>query len=103
MTRSISITLAIIIAAAVGKDGLTAALNGTQVALSVALPVVSAPLIYFTCCNRYMTVVNPNAADGDRETRLTNSWYTATFGGLIWLVITIMNMSLLVLVGLGKA
>jgi len=50
-----------------------------------------------------MTVVNPNAADGDRETRLTNNWYTATFGGLIWLVITIMNVSLLVLVGLGKA
>lgn len=56
ITRSISITPSIIIAGAVGKDGLTAALNGTQVALSVALPFVSAPIIYFTSRNKYMTV-----------------------------------------------
>jgi metal iron transporter len=56
VTRSISITPSIIIAGAVGKDGLTAALNGSQVALSVALPFISAPLIYFTCRNKFMTV-----------------------------------------------
>lgn len=56
ITRSISITPSIIIAAAVGKNGLTAALNGSQVALSVALPFISAPIIYFTCRNKYMTV-----------------------------------------------
>jgi len=56
ITRSISITPSIIIAGAVGADGLSAALEGTQVALSVILPFVSAPLIYFTCRNKYMTV-----------------------------------------------
>jgi len=56
ITRSISITPSIIIAGAVGKEGLSAALEGTQVALSVILPLVSAPLIYFTCRNKYMTV-----------------------------------------------
>ena len=56
LTRSISIVPSIIIAGAVGKDGLSAALNGTQVALSVVLPFVSAPLIYFTCRNKYMIV-----------------------------------------------
>jgi metal iron transporter len=56
ITRSISITPSIIIAAAVGKNGLTAALNGSQVALSIALPFISAPVIYFTCRNKYMTV-----------------------------------------------
>ena len=56
LTRSISITPSIIIAGAVGKQGLSAALNGSQVALSVILPVVSAPLIYFTCRNKYMVV-----------------------------------------------
>ena len=56
LTRSISITPSIIIAGAVGKQGLSAALNGTQVALSVVLPFVSAPLIYFTCRNKYMIV-----------------------------------------------
>lgn len=61
LTRSISITPAIIVAGAVGRDGLTAALNGTQVALSVALPFVSAPLIYFTSRNKFMTVYDGTA------------------------------------------
>ncbi|KAK3303334.1 natural resistance-associated macrophage protein-domain-containing protein [Chaetomium strumarium] len=56
VTRSISITPSIIIAGAVGREGLNAALNGSQVALSVALPFVSAPLIYFTSVDRYMMV-----------------------------------------------
>jgi metal iron transporter len=56
ITRSISITPSIIIAGAVGRDGLTAALNGSQVALSVALPFISAPIIYFTCRDKFMTV-----------------------------------------------
>lgn len=56
VTRSITITPSIIIAGAVGKDGLSAALNGSQVALSVLLPFISAPLIYFTCRNKYMVV-----------------------------------------------
>ena len=56
VTRSISIAPSIVIAAAVGREGLDAALNGSQVALSVALPFVSAPLIYFTSVERYMRV-----------------------------------------------
>ena len=56
LTRSVSITPSIIIAGAVGKRGLSATLNATQVALSVVLPFISAPLIYFTCRNKYMVV-----------------------------------------------
>jgi metal iron transporter len=56
MTRSISIIPSIVIAGAVGKEGLSNALNASQVALSVILPFVSAPLIYFTCRNKFMTV-----------------------------------------------
>ncbi|KAI9678785.1 MAG: hypothetical protein M1817_005843 [Caeruleum heppii] len=102
ITRAISITPSIIIAAAVGKDGLSAALNGTQVALSVILPFVSAPLIYFTCRNRYMTVVT-NTDGMSEETKMRNHWFTAALAVVIWLIIVIMNVSLLVLVGLGKA
>lgn len=99
ITRSISITPSIVIAAAVGPEGLTAALNGTQVALSVILPFVSAPLIYFTCRNKYMTV---STADGD-SVKMRNHWITAIFAVLIWLIIAVMNVALLVLVGLGSA
>ncbi|EON99758.1 putative transporter protein smf2 protein [Phaeoacremonium minimum UCRPA7] len=70
VTRSISITPSIIIAGAVGRTGLDAALNGSQVALSVVLPFVTAPLIYFTCLNKYMTVLPGNArlyVPGDPE------------------------------------
>jgi metal iron transporter len=68
ITRSISIVPSIIIAAAIGKDGLTAALNGSQVALSVALPFLSAPLIYFTARNKFMTVpIGPQANPADED------------------------------------
>ncbi|KAL8687203.1 MAG: hypothetical protein Q9218_006558 [Villophora microphyllina] len=108
ITRSISITPSIIIAGAVGQKGLSAALNGTQVALSVALPFVSAPLIYFTCRKQYM-VVGGTARRGDAEIRpavesvqMRNHWILSTFAVLVWLVIAIMNIALLVLVGMGR-
>lgn len=116
LTRSISIMPSIIIAGAVGQKGLSAALNGTQVALSVALPFVSAPLVYFTCRNKYMVVGGSSGgngniqADGDEEmepeveaTRMRNHWVLSAFAVAIWAVITVMNVALLVLVGLGKA
>lgn len=108
ITRSVSITPSIIIAAAVGKKGLSDALNGTQVALSVALPFVSAPLIYFTCRDKYMVVAGSELTGDegrDQETepvKMGNHWMVSIFAVAIWLVITIMNVSLLVLVGLGK-
>ncbi|RYP64181.1 hypothetical protein DL771_008872 [Monosporascus sp. 5C6A] len=62
-TRSISILPSIAIAAgAQGRGRLSAALNGSQVALSVVLPFVSAPLIYFTCAKRHMRVQKPGTA-----------------------------------------
>jgi metal iron transporter len=120
ITRSISITPSIIIAGAVGRDGLSAALNGSQVALSVVLPFVSAPLIYFTCRNKYMTVKtgsnrgrstrnnDSNEEDGDLQARgnedvkMRNHWVTAVIGVIIWLVITVMNVANLVLLGRGQ-
>lgn len=109
ITRSISITPSIIIAGAVGRSGLSAALEGSQVALSVILPFVSAPLIYFTCRNRYMTVVTESAGEltegsGAEERRgvgMRNHWVTAVLAVAIWGVIVVMNIALLVLVGLG--
>ncbi|KAF2137582.1 uncharacterized protein K452DRAFT_301779 [Aplosporella prunicola CBS 121167] len=122
VTRSISITPSIIIAGAVGRQGLTAALEGSQVALSVILPFVSAPLIYFTCRSKYMTISAVNtrvgrAADpvandvvtgaeagvpGGETVNMKNNWITAAVAVVIWLIIVVMNVALLVLVGMGK-
>jgi metal iron transporter len=122
VTRSISITPSIIIAGAVGREGLSAALNGSQVALSVILPFVSAPLIYFTCRNKYMTVRSTGSGDndeGDEEVmngnldsvvdrprqggvKMRNNWVVATFAVIVWIVITVMNVANLVLLGKGQ-
>lgn len=108
VTRSISITPSIIIAGAVGKEGLSAALNGTQVALSIILPFVSAPLVYFTCRNKYMVVGANEAVDGDgieeetEQVRMRNHWLLSAIAIAVWLVIAIMNVTLLVFLGLGK-
>lgn len=64
ITRCISITPSIIIAGAVGMNGLTAALNGSQVALSIVLPFVSAPVIYFTCRNKFMSIKTRRSGSG---------------------------------------
>ncbi|KAJ6095603.1 hypothetical protein N7486_006349 [Penicillium sp. IBT 16267x] len=108
ITRSISIIPSIIIAAAVGKKGLDTTLNATQVALSVILPFVSAPLIWFTCFNRYMSVPVENSSDVDGETEVAqvsmrNSYFLSIIAVLVWLLIAVMNVALLVLIGMGKA
>jgi metal iron transporter len=120
ITRSIAITPSIIIASAVGKEGLDAALNGSQVALSVALPFISAPLIYFTARNKYMIVNNnrkaaiaeDNVNDGELErllgaeqpvdegTKMRNHWAVTAFAVLLWLVVAVMSVANLVILGL---
>lgn len=56
LTRSIAITPAIIIAGAIGKQGISTALEASQVVLCFCLPVVSAPLIWFTAKAKYQRV-----------------------------------------------
>ncbi|KAF5607489.1 manganese transporter [Fusarium pseudoanthophilum] len=116
MTRSISITPSIIIASAVGRSGLNAALNGSQVALSIVLPFVTAPLIYFTSRNKFMTVRSgparlhvegqPTLMTGQRndedDVKMRNAWFTTAIAVVIWLIIAIMNVANLVLLGKGQ-
>lgn len=108
VTRSISITPSIIIAGAVGREGLGKALQGSQVALSVILPFASAPLIWFTCRGKYMKVavadgVGLVSSEKEECVQMKNSWITSVFAMLIWSVIVVMNVALLVLVGKGVA
>ena len=108
ITRSISIIPSIIIAGAVGRDGLNRTLNASQVVLSVILPFVSAPLIYFTCFNRYMTVRTEqhNGHNGEtwvEEVPMRNHFVVSVVAVLVWLLLAVMNVALLVLVGLGES
>ncbi|KAJ6089867.1 hypothetical protein N7467_005083 [Penicillium canescens] len=108
ITRSISIIPSIIIAGAVGKDGLNKTLTASQVVLSVILPFVSAPLIWFTCLNRYMTVKTEEPSEQEDEVEVTevpmrNNLVTSVISVIVWVIIVVMNVALLVLVGMGKA
>ncbi|KAF6803145.1 transporter protein smf2 [Colletotrichum musicola] len=116
LTRSISIVPSVVIAGAVGRRGVSQALDASQVVLSVVLPFITAPLIYFTCRNKYMTIRTGGArfrtVSDDESSPLTtgragddvkmaNSWYTAALAVLIWLIMAVMNVSNLVLLGRG--
>ncbi|KAK1138836.1 NRAMP-like transporter smf-3 [Aspergillus melleus] len=110
ITRSVSIIPSIIIAGAVGKEGLDKTLTASQVVLSVILPFVSAPLIYFTCRNRFMTVPADRISYGQNPgdpvpegVKMRNNIFVAGIAIVVWLIIVVMNVALLVLVGLGKA
>ncbi|TQS32444.1 hypothetical protein Golomagni_07238, partial [Golovinomyces magnicellulatus] len=114
VTRSISITPTIIIAGAVGRSGLNAALNASQVVLSTVLPFVTLPLIYFTSRARYMTVTPGMARlqnEMDHNGRfpiapggidMSNPWWLIAIAAFVWLIMAVMNVANLVLLGLGK-
>ncbi|KAI5478528.1 metal iron transporter [Pseudohyphozyma bogoriensis] len=56
ITRMIGIIPSVAVAAAVGRQGLDVLLVGSQVALSIVLPFVMAPLIYFTTKQDVMSI-----------------------------------------------
>lgn len=100
VTRFISIIPSIIIAGAIGREGLNTALTASQVCLSVILPFITAPLLWFTCKGSIMTITN---VDDGQTYHGKNNWIVTILAILVWLVLVIMNVALLVLVGLGKA
>ena len=128
LTRTVAIIPSIVIAGAVGKEGLSKALNASQVVLSVILPFVAAPLVWFTCRAGVMTVSwRPGVVrDGDggegegeglggegegggggggveEKVNMRNGWVVTAIAVVVWAVLVVMNGALIVLVGLGRA
>ena len=117
VTRAVSIVPGIVIASAVGRAGVSTALQASQVCLSVILPFVTAPLVWFTARERYMRVGGPRPRRRERGgedeagedeagvegegTGMRNHWAVTVLAVGVWLVITIMNVALLVLLALG--
>lgn len=112
VTRGIAIVPSIVIAASIGRKGLSAALEASQVALSIVLPIATAPLIWFGARARVMRVeVSPGEGDvvdvsegeGGNSVVMRNSWWLTVVAVLLWLLITVMNGALIVLLAMGKA
>lgn len=55
-TRSLAIVPCLVVSACVGKSGIGEVLNASQVALSILLPFLVLPLIYFTSVHSIMTI-----------------------------------------------
>ncbi|CUM66323.1 uncharacterized protein PRCAT00003985001 [Priceomyces carsonii] len=56
ITRGLAIIPCLLVVSFTGREGLGRILNSSQVVLSILLPVVSAPLIMFTCSKKIMRV-----------------------------------------------
>ncbi|KAG2734957.1 hypothetical protein G9P44_001171 [Scheffersomyces stipitis] len=56
ITRGLAIAPCLVVVSIAGREGLAKTLNASQVVLSILLPVVSAPLIIFTCSKEIMKV-----------------------------------------------
>ncbi|CAH2351575.1 manganese transporter Smf1p [[Candida] railenensis] len=69
ITRGLAIVPCIVVVTLSGREGLANVLNGSQVVLSVLLPVVTAPLIWFTSSKHIMRVPL-FVRDGDEDADL---------------------------------
>lgn len=67
LTRALAIVPCIFVVLFLGKESLAETLNALQVVLSVLLPVVTAPLIWFTCSKKIMRVPVHIREGGDIE------------------------------------
>jgi len=67
VTRAVAVLPCLILVFVAGRQGLSAALNASQVILSLLLPFVSAPLIYFTCNKKIMRVKKNVLRNGEKK------------------------------------
>lgn len=120
-TRAIAIVPCLVVSLSIGKSGLNMALNASQVVLSILLPFLTAPLIYFTCKKSIMKVevldtnslgmvemtednVNESATVQSGEKtylNMANNCITTTIAVLIWLFIAVLNVYMIVQLGIN--
>lgn len=122
-TRAVAITPCLILVLVAGRNGLSGALNASQVVLSLLLPFVSAPLIYFTSNSKVMSVlIDPHPEDyqlqdfgetGSSEMLpreqepatykdMSNSIVVTVAAVLTWLLISALNFYMLISFSRGQ-
>lgn len=118
-TRAVAITPCLILVLVAGRNGLSGALNASQVVLSLLLPFVSAPLLYFTSNSKIMRVELPGRSlevNDDIQLRdlgqeweeepqykdMSNSMFFTTLAVIIWLIVSGLNFYMLVSFARGQ-
>ncbi|ODV68953.1 hypothetical protein HYPBUDRAFT_105503 [Hyphopichia burtonii NRRL Y-1933] len=104
VTRGISIVPCLVISLCIGRGGLNAALNISQVVISILLPPLTLPLIYFTCKKSIMRIEIPqelqpereaedsDGAEGKKYKYMHNNWLTSILVIVIWLFVSVLNV-----------
>ncbi|KAG5417013.1 SMF3 [Candida metapsilosis] len=112
MTRVIAIVPVLIVIGILGREGVNKVMNSSQVVLSFILPIVSAPLIYFTCKKKYMVVYRTDDVSDESSPLLSSNQnggatlskpVTYENGTLLqitsiltWIIITALNIYLII-------
>lgn len=103
-TRCVAIVPALVVALAVGREGLGRALVACNYLLAIALVPVTLPVVWYTGGRRFMGVVVEGEGEGgggEGMVDLKNHWVTAGVAWLLWLLVVVMDVATVVLVGLG--
>lgn len=111
MTRVIAIVPVIIVIGILGREGVNKVMNSSQVVLSFILPIVSAPLIYFTGKKKFMVVYKTSGSSDETSPLLLsgeesnvaskpityeNGKFLQITSILTWIIITALNIYLII-------
>lgn len=113
-TRAISLVPCLVISISMGKDALSKALNASQVVLSITLPFLVAPLIYFTCSKKFMKteiITDDDHFDeldstlenerNVKQINMANGWIVTIISVVVWIFLSVLNVYALVQLGLS--
>lgn len=81
ITRGMAIAPCLFVVTFAGREGLAKTLNASQVVLSLLLPIVSAPLIWFTCSKHTMKVPI-YVRDGDEDVDIATNLFDDEIGNV---------------------
>ncbi|CAR26833.1 hypothetical protein ZYGR_0I01050 [Zygosaccharomyces rouxii] len=110
LTRCISLVPCLVISICIGREALSKALNASQVVLSILLPFLVAPLIFFTCKKSIMKVevseenTDAGAFENERRTKtvnMANGWITSICAIFVWVFLSFLNVYAIVELGLS--
>lgn len=118
ITRAISLIPCLAISISLGKEALSKALNASQVVLSIVLPFLVAPLIYFTCSKKIMQTevtvkdtdvcedTNSDAAtelengQSTKVVNMANNWVVTIISFIVWIFLSVLNVYAIVQLGI---
>lgn len=80
ITRALAVVPCLFVSLFVGRKGLADVLNASQVVLSLLLPLVSAPLLFFTANKTIMKVAVTPKRNSDSDNSLSSGTYTTLDG-----------------------